>query len=281
MKKLVLITIISAIFLGVICGIALAKEFTDINASHWAFSYVNSLSDLGIINGYEDGSFKPSGVITRAEFVKLIVSATSDDSEMEKIINENFGKTKHWYDGYAAYGLLLGIVRYYSDEEYIEPMPRIEMAEALYNACKYKGIIKEEVIPEKDSVTETAEKLRRQAAFELGYIKSMDISEDEYNKVMSKLKAKDTKKLSEKMAEIQIENAKRYGEEHALPSGDTKKLAYSDIKNVHPTIQDEIEKISNLGLIKGYEDGTFRPDNSLTRAEVATVIYRFINLKGE
>ena len=281
MKKLILITIASAIILGVICGIALAKEFTDINASHWAFTYVNSLSDQGIINGYEDGSYRPSGIITRAEFVKLIVSATSDDPEMDKVISENFSKTKHWYDGYASYGLLLGIVNYYSDEEYVEPMPRIEMAEALYNACKYKGIIKEEVAPEKESVTEAAEKLRRQAAYELGFIKSIDVSEEEYTTAMSKLKAKDTKKLSEKMAEIQIENAKRYGETHAIPSGDTKVLAYSDLKNVHPTIQDEIDTISKLGLIKGYEDGTFRPDNSLTRAEVATVIYRFINLKGE
>lgn len=32
---------------------------------------------------------------------------------------------------------------------------------------------------------------------------------------------------------------------------------------------------SNRGLVSGYPDGTFLPDNSMTRAEAATMIYRF------
>ena len=39
-----------------------------------------------------------------------------------------------------------------------------------------------------------------------------------------------------------------------------------------------IEKIANFRLIVGYEDGTYRPNNSVTRAELATVLARFIEM---
>lgn len=35
------------------------------------------------------------------------------------------------------------------------------------------------------------------------------------------------------------------------------------------------------GLIKGYPDNTFRPDNNMTRAEAATMIYRYNGMEGE
>ena len=51
---------------------AFAASFTDFDDSHWAASYVNELVADGTINGFEDGSFRPSGTVTRAEFVKMI-----------------------------------------------------------------------------------------------------------------------------------------------------------------------------------------------------------------
>lgn len=47
---------------------------------------------------------------------------------------------------------------------------------------------------------------------------------------------------------------------------------FSDI-NGH-WAQTTIEKYVNEGLVNGYEDGTFRPDNPMTRAEVLTLIDR-------
>lgn len=39
-----------------------------------------------------------------------------------------------------------------------------------------------------------------------------------------------------------------------------------------------IQAASASGLFNGYEDGTFRPDNPITRAEAAAVIYRIVRL---
>lgn len=51
---------------------AFAAEFIDFNSSHWAYEYVTALVNDGTINGYTDGTFRPEGTVTRAEFVKMI-----------------------------------------------------------------------------------------------------------------------------------------------------------------------------------------------------------------
>ncbi|MBE7038035.1 MAG: S-layer homology domain-containing protein [Ruminococcaceae bacterium] len=62
------------------------EKFNDINLSLWAKDAIISLSDKNILSGYEDGSFKPTNLIKREEFVKVIVSAfnvTGEDKEIE------------------------------------------------------------------------------------------------------------------------------------------------------------------------------------------------------
>lgn len=50
-----------------------AKEFTDGNEiSDYAKEAVNAVSAMGLVNGMEDGSFKPTNVMTRAEAAKLL-----------------------------------------------------------------------------------------------------------------------------------------------------------------------------------------------------------------
>lgn len=53
--------------------IRVRKTFADNNyVSSWAKDAVGVLSTLGFINGYPDGTFKPQGYITRAEFVTML-----------------------------------------------------------------------------------------------------------------------------------------------------------------------------------------------------------------
>ncbi len=49
--------------------------FTDVDASHWAAAYIRTAFSLGIVNGYDDGSFQPNTPLTRAEFVKMLSEA--------------------------------------------------------------------------------------------------------------------------------------------------------------------------------------------------------------
>jgi len=71
MKKLVslLLTIILLLSFSIH---SYAAQFTDFDDSHWASYYVNKLVSEGTINGFEDGTFQPTGIVTRAQFVKMI-----------------------------------------------------------------------------------------------------------------------------------------------------------------------------------------------------------------
>lgn len=46
-------------------------NFTDVNTSHWAYSYIASAYNKGWISGYPDGSFKPEKSISREEVVSI------------------------------------------------------------------------------------------------------------------------------------------------------------------------------------------------------------------
>ncbi len=46
-------------------------NFTDVNDSHWAKEAIDKCVKAELINGYPDGSFKPSGTITRAEICTM------------------------------------------------------------------------------------------------------------------------------------------------------------------------------------------------------------------
>lgn len=42
--------------------------FTDLNKAEWATTFIKALASNNIVNGYDDGTFRPNNTITRAEF---------------------------------------------------------------------------------------------------------------------------------------------------------------------------------------------------------------------
>ncbi|MBD7970287.1 S-layer homology domain-containing protein [Paenibacillus gallinarum] len=54
---------------------AATTQFTDVKPNHWAYSAINKGVSKGYIEGYQNGTFKPNASVTRAEFVKMVVSA--------------------------------------------------------------------------------------------------------------------------------------------------------------------------------------------------------------
>lgn len=59
----------------------------------------------------------------------------------------------------------------------------------------------------------------------------------------------------------------------------TKIVTYTDVKATHWAFT-VIQDASASGLMKGYTNGTFGPDQSITRAELAAIISRWLELEG-
>ena len=73
---------------------------------------VTTMVSLGVINGKEDGSYDPTGIVTRAEMAKLIaVTLNGGKDPTLGSITANFTDTKgHWAESYIAYVASLGII---------------------------------------------------------------------------------------------------------------------------------------------------------------------------
>lgn len=68
--------IVSALGVGEAANYAAgATKFADVPADHWATGYINVAVDVGVINGYPDGTFLPENQVTFAEAIKMIVAA--------------------------------------------------------------------------------------------------------------------------------------------------------------------------------------------------------------
>ncbi len=69
--KLITVLLTMAMVLGVCPTPLLAQAFSD-TGGHWAEEAVNLWTARGIVKGYEDGTFGPDRLITRAEFAALL-----------------------------------------------------------------------------------------------------------------------------------------------------------------------------------------------------------------
>lgn len=70
MKKFICI-ILSAVFMTLTCACAGAAGFSDVNEGDWFYDNVTDMTNQGYLSGYEDGTFRPSGIITKAELVSV------------------------------------------------------------------------------------------------------------------------------------------------------------------------------------------------------------------
>lgn len=104
---------------------------------------VAALSALGVVSGYEDGTYKPANIVTRAEMAKLIIAelgleanATGSKSTFKDM--SGYG----WAEGYIGYAQSLGIVSGYGDGTF-KPGKTVSYDEALTMIVSALGYTKE------------------------------------------------------------------------------------------------------------------------------------------
>ncbi|MCM1136913.1 MAG: S-layer homology domain-containing protein, partial [Clostridium sp.] len=56
--------------------------------------------------------------------------------------------------------------------------------------------------------------------------------------------------------------------------------AFSDLGGTAPETQQAVDELAELGILNGYIDDTFRPDNSISRAEFAKVVAQAVSHKN-
>ncbi len=170
--------------------------FKDI-AGHWGKSYIEKMNKAGVINGYEDGTFRPDGTVTKGEFATLIVNALKLDTTKAE---------GHW-------------------------------ATEFVNAAKAANLIADEIAVATEA----------------------DL---------------DTKITREEMASM-VSKAAAYKK---VAITDIQPVVMSDFESIAEWAQDDVNNAVILGIISGFDDGTFRPKETATRAQAATMLSMLYDL---
>ena len=104
------------------------NNFSDVSADKWYNNAVSTLSRMGVIGGYADGTFRPDAPISRAEFAKIAVSFTQNNGSAVYNYFTDV-KTTDWFAPYVTAAKDAGLIEGYSDGSF-KPESKITRAEA-------------------------------------------------------------------------------------------------------------------------------------------------------
>ena len=115
LKKAISAVIALALSLSLIPASFAAKlVLTDVADTASYATAVNTLVALDIINGYEDNTFKPDDLITRAEVTKVVVAALNKTDMAEGMTGStgfaDMDETSAWANGYINAGVQEGFI---------------------------------------------------------------------------------------------------------------------------------------------------------------------------
>lgn len=179
-----------------------AANYVDMRG-HWSSDYVYTLSEDNIMNGYDDGTFKPNNNVTRAEFYSTINNLAG----LRKTYSVTFNDVSKsdWFYEEVAKGIKAGYIKPTTGNLY--PEQQISRQEAMHI---------------------------------IGYM---------YDLTPNK-RAVDEKGFSD--ANLIREDAKGY-----------------------------IGALISQGIVEGYENGNFQPNNPITRGETSKIIDTLIKALGK
>ncbi|PLT47594.1 hypothetical protein B8V81_1818 [Paenibacillus pasadenensis] len=111
-------------------GTTSAPGFKDVKSTDWFYSSIQKLTANGLVNGFEDGTFRPQKEVSRAEFIKLVSAAL-------KIETAAPSAGDAWYKPYVTAAVEAGIHKTNDfNGNWTQPITRQEMARITVRAVE-------------------------------------------------------------------------------------------------------------------------------------------------
>ena len=130
------------------------NDYPDVAFNKWYNNAISTLSNMGIICGYPDGSFRPDAPITRAELTKIAASFFSDP-RVAATYDGRFSDVHgaEWYISYLMTALEEGLIEGYPDGSF-RPNRLITRAETctIVNRTLGRKPEKDHLLPESDMI---------------------------------------------------------------------------------------------------------------------------------
>ncbi|MGC5325448.1 S-layer homology domain-containing protein [Brevibacillus sp. SYSU BS000544] len=106
------------------------EDFADVATEHWAYEEITGLRLMGITDGYEDNTFRPQNNITRAEFVKMTVTALGIEPQTMNMNFRDKAQIPGWASESMQTAVKAGLLKGYSDNT-IRPNQNVNRAEMI------------------------------------------------------------------------------------------------------------------------------------------------------
>lgn len=206
-RQVYILLAVTILGIGLFACPAEARDFPD-TENNPARIEIAHLKSLGILNGYDDGSFRPERVISRAEFTKMLVGALGHGEDAASLAN-----------GVSSYA---DVEMEFWAKGFIEIAREMDLADDSFAAFEPEAAL-----------------LRGEAIAILG--------------------------------RVLLPNS--FKEQLTLPP-------FIKQADLSPEALKELSAAYSLGLLDGYSEENFQPDEPLKRQEAAVLITRMMDIKG-
>ena len=118
------------------------NNYSDVKDTDWCNNAISTLSNMGILKGYEDGTFHPNAPVTRAEFA--VIAARFSDGAADDYATFSDVPNDYWASKEIAKAAKLGWIKGYTDGTF-RPTNNITRAEVmtLVNRVLERGVDEE------------------------------------------------------------------------------------------------------------------------------------------
>lgn len=117
LKKITALSLAATSLFSTVASATVATNFSDA-ADVTNFDAVTTLTALGIIEGFDDGTFRPEATVTRAQMAKMIFTIRAEESDLAMYTEASTSFTDistHWAKGYIIYCEQHGIIDGHTD----------------------------------------------------------------------------------------------------------------------------------------------------------------------
>ena len=124
------------------------SRFSDVPSWHWAKGYIESLAESGVTDGYPDGRFGPSDLVTRAQMAQFLVRAAglADEARLRRLEVTTYRDDRalpDWARGAVVVARDYGLMAGFEDGTFQpdQPVTRAQGSVALARLMEYRGTL--------------------------------------------------------------------------------------------------------------------------------------------
>ncbi len=247
--------------------------FTD-TAGHWAETFIQGLVSRDYIRGFEDNTFRPEAPLTRAQYAAILAKAFDLPAKQPAV---NFADVPNSFWGYNAIqkATQMGFIVGFPDNTFRPNvnLTRVQALVSLVNGLGLTGGVLDVLAVYGDraqipsyATDEVATATQRRMVVNYPNVQLLE--------PMREITRAEVVALIYQSL-VALNRAPAINSPYIVAATDTSTPAFTDIQGHWAA--DFIRGLAGQNLIRGFEDGSFRPNAGINRAQYAAIIARAFN----